>query len=176
MKRLVIGALIAAMPLANGFACGDKYVVLGRGVRFQRAYAASLPASILVYAPPAAKWASGDTRERLLSTLRLVGHRPDAVSTADELDAALRTGRYDVVLTDFTTLTETSRIGAAAATHPTVIPVVFDPSRGQLAEIEKQNSCVVQFSKRSHELLTIINIVMEERAKGVKEACQRKVV
>ena len=46
---------VAAVFLQDGVdaqACGDKFLLLGRGVKFQRAYAAIYPASIVIYAQP----------------------------------------------------------------------------------------------------------------------------
>lgn len=175
MRRIAI-CLLVACTLAgpNVLACGDKYVVFGQGVRFQRAYAAAHPASILVYLKPGSKWTTPENRERLLTALRMVGHRPDAVTTLDEMHAAVSTNRYDIVLTEFATLAEATEALAGTAVRPTVVPMVFDPSRREMAAIEKENSCAVQVTKRSHELMTVINTVMDQRGRGIAEACQRK--
>jgi hypothetical protein len=176
MRRRV-GLLLLTLLIicaSGALACGDKFVVFGQGVRFQRAYAATHPASILVYLKPGSRWTSPESRDRLLTVLRMVGHHPQAVSTVDELQAAMGTGTFDVVLTEFSTLPATTQIVSAARSRATIIPMVFEPAPPQLAELERQNTCTVQVSKRSHELLTVINDVMALRLKGVGEACQRK--
>jgi hypothetical protein len=43
-----------------------------------------------------------------------------------------------------------------------------------MKQLQVNDACAVQLSKRSHELLTVINVVMEQRSKGVTEACERK--
>ncbi len=174
MKRLGVWILALSTVATSAIACGDKYVVFGQGVRFQRAYAAAHPATILVYLNPESKWSSPDNRERLLTALRMVGHRPDAVTTTDEMRTAMSTNKYDIVLTEFATIAQAADATSAASVHPTIIPMVFEPTRAEMARIEKENNCAVQVSKRSHELLTVINTVMDQRAKGVTEACQRK--
>lgn len=175
VRRLGLLLLVVCfLPCSEGFACGDKYVVFGQGVRFQRAYAAAHPASILVYLRPGSKWNAPENRERLLTVLRMVGHHPEAVTTSDELRAAAGTGKYDVVLTEFADLAQASESVATVTRRPTVVPMVFDPSRQEMAKIEQENRCAVQVTKRSHELLTVINTVMEQRSKGIIEACQRK--
>jgi hypothetical protein len=158
----------------NAIACGDKYVVFGQGVRFQRAYAAAHPANILLYLNPGSKWAAPENRERLLTLLRMVGHRPEAVSTIEELQAAVTTGHYDIVLTEFSAVAPATQTVANVKVRPSIIPMVFEPTRQEMKDIERQNSCAVQVSKRSHELLSVINGVMDQRLKGVIEACQRK--
>lgn len=175
MRRFGISLfMIGVLSSPHVFACGDKYVVLGQGVRFQRAYAANHPAAILIYLRPGSKWATDQNRERLLTVLRMVGHRPDAVATLDEMQAALSTNKYDIVLTEFATADQAVGPVGDAKTRPTVVPIVFDPTRAEMAQIEKQNNCTVQVSKRNHELLTVINTVMDQRIKGITEGCRRK--
>jgi hypothetical protein len=175
MRRICASALALAVLFSSDLlACGDKYVVLGQGVRFQRAYAAAHPATILVYFQPGSKWSTPANRERLITVLRLVGHHPDAAMSADELQAAIGTHKYDVVLTELGTESELTNATRNDARHPTVIPVVMEPSREQLKELQKNDACAVQLSKHSHELLTVINVVMEQRSRGVTEACERK--
>jgi hypothetical protein len=175
MRRLAVCLLaFGIVSSSNVLACGDKFVVFGQGVRFQRAYAAAHPANILVYLKPGSKWTTPENRDRLLMVLRMVGHRPQAVSTLDELQAAIATGNYDVVLTELSTVSTATEAIASAKMRPTVIPMVFEPSREELKQIERQNSCTVAVTRRSHELLTVINDVMGQRIKGVTEACQRK--
>jgi hypothetical protein len=168
----LVGLFLVAS--SSALACGDKFVVFGQGVRFQRAYAAAHPANILVYLKADSKWASPENRERLLTVLRMVGHRPQAVTTLDEFQAAIARSNYDVVLTELSSVPVANETVAAAKVRPTVVPMVFEPSRAELKEIERQNSCTVAVSRRSHELLSVINDVMGQRSKGITEACQRK--
>src|SRR4029077_646315 len=98
--------MVGVLSSTNLSACGDKYVVFGQGVRFQRAYAATHPAAILVYLEPGSKWSTPENRERLLTVLRMVGHRPDPVSTIDEMQAAISTNKYDIVLAEFSSLSQ----------------------------------------------------------------------
>ena len=175
MRRIVFYLMAFGILSGSGaFACGDKYVVLGHGVRFQRAYAASHPASILVYLKTGSKWSAPENRERLLTALRMVGHHPEAVTTIDELRAAVSTNKYDIVLTEFADLAQAAENVSGATTRPTLVPMVFEPSRQEMAKIELENRCAVQVTKRSHELLSVINTVMDQRGKGIIEACQRK--
>ena len=51
---LILVGCAAVLLEATGAvqACGDKFLLVGRGVAFRRAYAAVYPASIVVYAQP----------------------------------------------------------------------------------------------------------------------------
>lgn len=175
MRRIsVLLLVLVAVDASRALACGDKFVVFGQGVRFQRAYAAAHPASIVVYLKPGSGWNSPESRDRLLTVLRMVGHHPQAVSTVEELKAAMTERKFDIVLTEFGTLEPAAKTVAEAKVQAVVIPMAFDPSRTELEKLEQQNSCVVAVSKRSHELLTVINDVMTARVKGLTETCKRK--
>src|SRR5712691_7079570 len=91
-----LGVWLFAAPALLG--CGDKFVVLGRGVRFQRVNASAHPASILIYMNPASHVPAADKEFQLQSTLKLAGHKPAVVEDQSGLEKALKSGRYDLVL------------------------------------------------------------------------------
>src|SRR5262245_31875441 len=80
-------AILLASPRVQ--ACGDKFLVIGRGVRV---FAAQHPTSILVYTTVP------DVGKQLYSVLKKAGHKPEFVDREDRFDAALSSGKYDLVL------------------------------------------------------------------------------
>src|SRR5258708_6435895 len=60
-------------------ACGDKFLLVGRGVRFQRAYAAIRPASILIVLPPKSVKSAAVRDSGLRKALTMAGHRVEVV-------------------------------------------------------------------------------------------------
>src|SRR5579859_2530770 len=101
MQRVLSLLLLAAAAAApETFACGDKFVAFGLGIRFERIYAAAHPGAILVYLQPGSTLAQPANRDRLVGILRLVGHRPEIVSEPEELRAAVATGEFDIILTE----------------------------------------------------------------------------
>src|SRR5687768_14763520 len=79
-------------------ACGDKFVVFGRGVRFKTAYAAARPASVLLYMKSDSSLSQIEREFRLQSTLKEVGHKPAVVESSVDLEKAMRGKTYDIVL------------------------------------------------------------------------------
>ena len=78
MRRLIPVLITCAAVFlqdAAAQACGDKFLLLGRGVKFRRAYAAIYPALIVIYAPPQRHAAKAIRDPRLQSDLKLAGHR-----------------------------------------------------------------------------------------------------
>lgn len=92
--RRLAGLMILTTFLAGGelFACGDKFLVAGRGTRYQRPKNARA-ASVLIYADPSVLGSP-----RMQSLLEHQGHHAVTVSTFDQLSAVLSQQRFDVIL------------------------------------------------------------------------------
>src|SRR5437879_7674005 len=73
-------------------ACGDKFLVLSRGTRYQRAPAVRKPVAILIYANPASEVPKALAGVPVDATLRSVGYRPTTVATPAEFEKALSHG------------------------------------------------------------------------------------
>jgi hypothetical protein len=96
-----VGALIVILAVGmtgDLFACGDKFLVGGRGTRYQRPKNARA-ASVLIYAEPASAVAISLKNAKVESLLKLEGHRATKVQTLDQLSTVVSGGRFDVILT-----------------------------------------------------------------------------
>jgi hypothetical protein len=89
--------LLAGAPAADLLACGDKYLVPGRGTRFQRSPGERQASTVLVYAPPGSTLASTLARLNVESAVRKAGYRPTVATTSADLTRAAAT-RWDVVV------------------------------------------------------------------------------
>ena len=101
MRRQILGVLIAIMAVgatAELLACGDKFLIGGRGTRYQRPKNARA-ASVLIYADPASAVAASLKKAKVESLLKLEGHRAMKVATLEQLSTVVSSGRYDVILT-----------------------------------------------------------------------------
>jgi DNA-binding NarL/FixJ family response regulator len=99
--RRRLGALVVILAVGMTgelFACGDKFLVGGRGTRYQRPKNARA-ASVLIYADPASAVAASLKKAKVESLLKLEGHKATKVQTLDELSNVVTSGRYDVILT-----------------------------------------------------------------------------
>ena len=106
----VVGLASQAME-----ACGDKFLLVGRGVKFQRAYAAVYPASIVIFAQPQRSAAKAIRDPRLQTDLKQAGHRVVLVESDAALAHALESDKVDLVLTDVADADRTSKQGAVVA-------------------------------------------------------------
>ena len=99
--RLSFGALVIVLSVvmtANLLACGDKFLIGGRGTRYQRPKNARA-ASVLIYADPASATAATLKKAKIESLLKLEGHRATKVGTFEQLSTVVTSGHYDVILT-----------------------------------------------------------------------------
>lgn len=126
MRRALVAFLLAA-PVASALApdaqaCGDKFMVLGRGVR-QRIPKAKHPSAVVVYARPGSASAAAVRAANLEAVLAKAGHRVSDALSAEELAAALRNGGTVVVagLADVEAAADQVR---AVAPHARVVPLV----------------------------------------------------
>src|SRR4029077_20429153 len=107
MGRLAGSVIFVAIATLSGtaaLACGDKLLAVGRGLRFQHVSAAH-EANLLIYSAGTQNGAALSST-KLQTTLRRAVHRLQLVQGGSELDQALKTGRVDVMLVDFTDIAE----------------------------------------------------------------------
>jgi hypothetical protein len=111
-NRLHVGALVVVLGLGmtgDLFACGDKFLVGGRGTRYQRPKNARA-ASVLIYAEPSSTLPATLKKAKVESLLKLEGHRATTVQTFDQLSTIVSSGRYDVILTANSTTADVQKL------------------------------------------------------------------
>jgi hypothetical protein len=144
-------------------ACGDKFLLVGRGVAYRRAYAAVYPASIVVYADPKRTAAKAIRDPKLQTDLKQAGHRVLLVETDAALAKALESGAVDLVLTDAADAERTSKQATTAPSKPTVLPVMYEPTKAEAKEIEAKYQCRLVSSDRADRYLVAIDNAMKTR-------------
>ena len=173
--RLFVAALAAlAVPQAVA-ACGDKLVVLGRGVRFERIVESEYPGTIVLYLNPRSRLPAADEQFHLASVLELAGHTVLLAKSRAELDRSLREEPADLVLADIVDARSLSAELTATPAAPVVLPVLYKPTDAELAEAQRQTACLGQAAKRKREhLLRTVESLLERRAKGLPTGCSEE--
>ena len=95
-----MAGLLAALGLFTGselLACGDKFLVAGRGTRYQRPKSARA-ANVLIYDNAASGLPAALEKVPVDTLLKREGHSATRVTTLDQLAAVVAGGRFDVVL------------------------------------------------------------------------------
>jgi len=160
---VVMLSLLALGPAASE-GCGDKFQRVGRGARFQRGYVALHPACVLLYARPQSPIAKA--LRDLEPALKRAGHLPLLVEQPEGLGPALKTGHYNVVMTDLAEVaTIEAQARAVAVEAPSVLPVLHRPTPELKASVEAQYSCFVASPGKQVDVLAEIDGLMERKVK-----------
>ena len=170
-RVLVIAAAVAGvLALGQGVAsgCGDKFVMLGGGARINRS---KYPSRVLVFMNPASRVPAAEKEFHVEATLTAAGHKAKVVESEAEVQKALETGKYDLVLADVTDVPELRKQCGAIASKPAVLPLLYKPTPEELSAAEKEANCNVRPSKKSSDLLAVIDETMKDRSKGIAPNC-----
>jgi hypothetical protein len=165
MRTTVAGFIIAAALVLAGAAveaCGDKFLVIGRGVR--RVQKARHPASVLLYLRPGSSLPQAAKEMNLQATLRQAGHRVDVVEETALLRRKLEGGGYDFVLADLPDAAVVAHDAGAGAGAPYVVPVVYKGRTDAMGSSQQTYPLVIQ-AGRSLSYLAKVDAAMERRAR-----------
>jgi hypothetical protein len=171
-RRIAVAAgVLAAVSLCSEglSACGDKFLLFGRGVRFQRAYAAIHPAAILIVVPPKSVKNAAVRDSRLQSALTMAGHRVDVVKPVN-LAEALARFRYDIILAERTDAMSISEGLPAGPRKPAVVGVLEEGAAGDLAAARQRLDGVLKTPQPLKEILSLFDDVMKTRLDRTRAA------
>jgi hypothetical protein len=168
-----------AVPL---HACGDKLMMLGRGIRFQSKHTPKA-AAVLLYLPESAT-GQALTDPKLEIALREAGHAVRAVTSPAELETVLRTGTFDVVLANVTHAAELEKAKSVAEGHAVVLPAIYlvAPSSHPIArpqlkadrnKASNDFSVIVEVPGRPGQYCHAVDQAMALKLKREKEASRR---
>ena len=141
-------AIVAFGLSGDLLACGDKFLMAGRGTRYQRPKSARA-ASILIYANPASGLPADFPQAKIESVLKNEGHRATTVATYEQLSAILTSGRFDVVLASSGAADTVKRL--VGATPEAAVVVALDQTardRSLLKAVDKAVSQRDQNAKK----------------------------
>jgi len=158
---VVVGAAIAATMWTPVLACGDKFLLVGRGVRFQRAYAAVHPANILIYARSTTNADRAIRDPQFHKTLRQAGHQLSVIEDTTLFEQALRVAAFDIVLADLTEAPTIDALVLTAPSHPKALYVEYPT--GSTKALASQFMCELKAGDRATRFLDRIEDEMKTR-------------
>lgn len=122
---LLVVALAVSLPAIYpaAQACGDKFLMVGRGAKFQRAYASVYPGKILIYARPSTDPKAAIRDPQLHKALRQAGHSVSVIEDWTLLEQALKTVPVDVVIVDAGEASRLQTIMTSSLAHPDALYV-----------------------------------------------------
>jgi hypothetical protein len=169
MKKLLLPAFLFGMIClvwTDANSCGDKFLVIGRGLRYERAYAAVHPAAILVYTNDA------KLNSELESILKKSGEKITIVPDEAALFANLQSTKYDLVLLNMSSVAALESRVMSTTYKPSVLPVIYNKTGTELNAAEKQYDCVLKYSGKNKDTVAVIDEVMDAKLKGKPQVCK----
>ncbi len=162
-----LALVIGSMASADTLACGDKFLVPSRGMRFELKPSVRQEASVLVYL--ASVSVSAFDKSSIGPALRKAGYRPAVIGSVDELDRTLRESTWDVVVLD---LSGQALVLPPLAGSPAVLAFAADAKAVDLAAAKKQYDTILKTPTRSQTFVDAIDVAVATRraaqAKAVK--------
>jgi hypothetical protein len=128
---VVLASTIGIWLAPDLLACGEKFLVAGRGTRYQRPKNARA-ASVLIYANPASGLPTALKHVKVEAVLKHEGHRSTTVETLDQLSTILAGGRFDVVLAASSVAADVERLLGNGPDRAVVVGLDSAPKEGSL--------------------------------------------
>jgi len=175
MARTLIGTLlfvIAAGAIDPLGACGDKYLNLGLGTRYHWSAKERRAAAILIYATPGSELSKLLTSLSVDDAMKKVGYQPTFASSGDQLDAALRTRTWDVVVVDGA---DTDTVGPRLRKlpgAPQVLPVLTRATKADVKRAEKIYDVVLNTPSKNRAFVEGVDDAMDVHAFEMAEAAR----
>ena len=163
--RKSFGAVCLILLLSAGSArqlagCGDKFLSVATGTRFQRAPVGQQEA-ILIYAAPASDVAAAMKHLSLETALRGSGYRPTVVSSRSELEARLGDQKWDLLLISLADVASAAPyVGEATG----ILPVVLGASRSESKAAQNRFKVVLTKVVNSYGLARAVSAALSSRS------------
>lgn len=152
-------AVGASLPPAEAIACGDKFLVIGRGAR--RVEKARHPASIALYLRAGSPLSAEAMEMHLEKTLKQAGHKVEVIPDATALREAMASRRLDFVIADLGDAQGLAR-DVPGTDGPQIVPV----TRGDADKAASADYPVVIRPGKSLSYLSGLDAAMARRSRG----------
>jgi len=167
MRSVVVLSLILLFCKSDAFACGDKFLLIGRGLRYEQAHVAAHPASILVFLH------EDKLNKEMESILKPAGHKVRTVGDDIAFENALKSSKYDLLLVNLTDAPRVQNQIQSMQTPPFVLPVVSASNKAALKTAQTNNICLLQFQGKIKHPVKLIDQIMEAIRKGKPQICNK---
>jgi CheY-like chemotaxis protein len=160
----IVVALAAGMATVSpvGHACGDKFMMAGRGPRFQKVYASVYPGQVLIYATPSSDRRAAIRNPQLHKMLRQAGHTVTVVEAWPQLEQEMKRQAVDVLLADVSESARLAPVMPSLRGRPEAMYVAFSKNK---TAVPSNQVCRLKASDDGRKYLEEIESVMKARTK-----------
>jgi hypothetical protein len=174
MRRLLWTLAVAVFLLLPRISqgCGDKLLILGRGLRFS-ALSSDRPVAILAYAPANSLLSRVLQEPQWGAAMAKGKHRLKVVESADELQVGLSRERYDLVVFDLADVAQLKQRARSASFTPLLVPTVDGATHDQIQTAQREYGVALRSGSKSKAYLSEISKAVElqdRRAQALVQA------
>ncbi len=167
MKRWIMVALglatLAGLASTAG-ACGDKFLIVGRCVNYQRMLTTQRPGHVLILWSSNTKSAAAIRDVQLQEFLQEAGHRVNVMAESEAAGEAIRSGGYDVVLVD---AADADRLRTdLEGTTTGVLPVMYQATSAEVDQVRRSYRCALNVRRapvKRSQLLVAVDDAMRRK-------------
>jgi len=170
IRLLIFAALSFVLFATMAIACGDKFLVIGKGIRYERAHAAVHPGSILIYRNKGIEDAKAGSD--LETALKKAGHKIQTVDDVSKLDSTLQAGKFDLVVVNLADAPLVEQQIISSPSKPAVLPVIYNRTGTEVAAAGKQYDCILKAAEKNSNVLQTVDEAVGERQKGEPVKCK----
>ena len=176
LVTMVVAAAVSGIRSDRAIACGDKYLNLGLGTHYHRSTAERRSAAVLMYANAGTDLSRTVTSLTVEPAMKKAGYQPVLVASSAELEAALRTRGWDVIVVDGRdTASVIQRL--PKGTGPHVVPVLSKPTKDELKLAQRAYETVITNPSKNTVFVDVVDdavdlheMEVEAAAKAAKKA------
>ncbi len=159
---VMLAGLVATSSAA--FACGDKFIIVGRCVDYLRTHSAERPGHVLILWSSNSKAAEAIRDVELQDYLVKAGHRCTVMDESQSTPGAIKSGAYDIVLVDAADA-DRLRLGLEG-TRTRVLPVVYQGTTAEVAKVRQNYRCALNVRRapiKRTQLLVAVDGTMRQK-------------
>jgi len=171
LVTMLVAAGITNVGTDRAIACGDKYLNLGLGTHYHRTTAERLAAAVLMYVNQGTELSRIVTALTVEPALKKAGYQPALVASTAELDAALRTRKWDVIVVDGRDMASLiQQLPRSAGPH--LVPVLSRPTKDELKQAQRAFETVITNPSRSTVFVDMVDDAMDLHEMEVEAAAR----
>lgn len=164
--RLALSVVAFGLISAWGdvHACGDKLMMLGRGLKFRTAYASLHPGNIVFYLPRTSRAEATAAVDKMQKFLAGAGHRVTIARDPAALDDALRVPALDLVLADSSEAPRLQSRVSALPARPGLVALVHTKHAAGSEALQRAFGATIRSFDKPKEYLPMVEKLMKTMA------------
>ena len=142
-------------------ACGDKFLLLGRSLKYRQTIAAAHPARVLLYTTAGSSAGQTDSNRQFAALLTLAGHTVKVADSPQSLSRALDSGRFDLIVVELADGPYVRQVIARQSGVSVVVPLIGKTTRADEAALKREYGVLLKKSAGPREAVSALDRALQ---------------